>query len=170
MFFEFCKLIGGNFWYIVRCEDTKCVTISQITHAPITCVTNLGTLALSSQKWPKICKKSHFAMVISTTSRIQLCYLVKVATFFHKNSWKNSQIFSQKCHFAKTSKWIYCSTHEPILLTFWRKVCLAQLQLWAASIVGDKKSEVAFNFGRELVKLGGISFSRGKNLPFVRAS
>ena len=35
-----------------------------------------------------------------------------------------------------------------------------------ASTVGEKKSEVAFNFDSKFVKIGEISFSRGKNLPF----
>ena len=55
----------------------------------------------SSQKWPKISKKCHFAMVISTTFRIQLCYLVKVAIFFHKNSRKNGHIFPKSATFPK---------------------------------------------------------------------
>ena len=55
VFFEFCKVIGGNFQYTARCEVWKCVNMSHILHAPMTCVTNLGTLPLfkSGQKFPK---------------------------------------------------------------------------------------------------------------------
>ena len=105
----------------------------------------------SSQKRPKISKKCHLPKVISTTSRIQLCYLVKMATFFHKNSRKDGQIFPKSATLPKVQSGFTAERMNRFRSNLDTKFVSQSCTLGKHPQWEKKKCEVAFDFGRERV-------------------